>query len=128
MTPDFEVKRIYEPPTADDGTRVLVDRLWPRGTSKAEAHIDLWPKQITPSTTLRQWLHADRSAREPEFAERFRAELAAPEAQRELDRLRALAGRGRVTLLTAVKEADLPNSHIPVLLDELRERHQNAAG
>ncbi|MGK8487148.1 DUF488 domain-containing protein [Nocardia asiatica] len=122
MTPQtsrgFHVKRVYDAPDPDDGTRVLVDRLWPRGITKAQARVDRWPRALTPSTELRRWFHADRDARGPEFARRYRAELAAPDVRQDLRELRALAAEGPVTLLTAVQ--DPANSHVPVLLDVLR--------
>ncbi|MGK8501355.1 DUF488 domain-containing protein [Nocardia asiatica] len=122
MTPQtsrgFRVKRVYDAPDPDDGTRVLVDRLWPRGLTKAQARVDRWPRALTPSTELRRWFHADRDARGPEFARRYRAELAAPDVRQDLRELRALAAEGPVTLLTAVQ--DPANSHVPVLLDVLR--------
>ncbi|BDT95903.1 hypothetical protein IFM12275_58790 [Nocardia sputorum] len=114
----FRVKRVYDEPDPDDGTRVLVDRLWPRGITKAQARVDRWPKALTPSTELRRWFHADRDARGPEFARRYRAELAVPEVQQDLRDLRALAAEGPVTLLTAVQ--DPAHSHVPVLLELLR--------
>lgn len=116
--PAFRVKRVYDTPDPDDGTRVLVDRLWPRGLTKAQARVDRWPKALTPSTELRRWFHADRDARGPEFARRYRAELAAPDVQQYLRELRTMAAEGPVTLLTAVQ--DPANSHVPVLLDVLR--------
>ena len=106
------VRRVYEPPEPDDGVRVLVDRLWPRGLSRDAAHVDEWPKALTPSTELRRWYHAGEGAYE-EFSERYEAELAAPEADELLDHLRELAGRGAVTLLTAAKSPEL--SHASVL-------------
>ncbi len=107
------VRRIYDPPEPDDGVRVLVDRLWPRGVAKDAAHVDEWPKGLTPSTELRRWYHAGEGSYE-EFAERYEAELAAPEAVELLDRVRDLAGEGDVTLLTASKSPE--ESHASVLL------------
>jgi uncharacterized protein YeaO (DUF488 family) len=93
-------KRVYEPPAPDDGQRILVDRLWPRGLTKAAAHVDLWLKDIAPSTALRQWAH-----REPdrwlEFQDRYWAELREqPEA---VATLRRAIDAGKVTLLFAGK-------------------------
>lgn len=107
------VRRVYDSPEPDDGTRVLVDRLWPRGLSKAVARIDEWPKGLTPSAELRRWYHAGEGSYE-EFARRYEAELDAPEAARLLERVRELAAAGPVTLLTAVKEPE--GSHAGVLL------------
>ncbi|MEU9156704.1 DUF488 family protein [Streptomyces sp. NPDC048417] len=106
------VRRIYEPPEPDDGVRVLVDRLWPRGMSKADARVDEWPKALTPSNELRRWYHAAEGAYD-EFAGRYEAELAAPEAAELLDGLRESARKGPVTLLTASKTPQ--ESHATVL-------------
>ncbi|MFI6943972.1 DUF488 domain-containing protein [Streptomyces sp. NPDC050418] len=105
--------RIYEAPTPSDGRRVLVDRLWPRGVAKADAHIDVWPKDLTPSTELRKWFHSGAGTFE-EFSRRYEAELAEPEAAAALDELRTQVAEGPVTLLTAAK--DVGHSHVAVLL------------
>ncbi|GAB2727273.1 DUF488 domain-containing protein [Streptomyces bullii] len=106
------VRRVQEPPEPDDGVRVLVDRLWPRGVSKDAARVDEWPKALTPSSELRRWYHAGEGSYE-EFRERYEAELAAPEAAELLDHVRELARKGPVTLLTAVKTPQ--SSHAAVL-------------
>jgi uncharacterized protein YeaO (DUF488 family) len=106
------IRRVYEVPEPEDGVRVLVDRLWPRGMSKDAAHVDEWPKGLTPSTELRRWYHAGEGSYE-EFADRYEAELAAPEATGLLDRVRELAGTGSVTLLTSSKTPE--QSHAAVL-------------
>ncbi|MDX3456497.1 DUF488 family protein [Streptomyces sp. ME02-8801-2C] len=113
------VRRVYEPPEPEDGTRVLVDRLWPRGLSKEAAHVDEWPKAITPSTELRRWHHAqeDTPDAEKEFRRRYKAELAEPDAVERLDALRALAGEGPVTLITATRSP--AQSHASVLAELL---------
>ena len=91
-----QLKRVYDPPLPRDGMRVLVDRLWPRGVRKAKAHIDLWLKDIAPSTALRQWFGHD-PARWSEFRRRYRAELKRqPEV---LAQLRKLARQRRITLV-----------------------------
>ncbi|MFJ8660585.1 DUF488 domain-containing protein [Streptomyces sp. NPDC093795] len=113
---DVRVRRIYEPPSPDDGVRVLVDRLWPRGLAKTDARIDEWPKALTPSTELRRWYHGPDGEYE-EFCRRYEAELAAPEAAAALDRLRELAAGQTVTLLTAAKDPAV--SHTSVLRREL---------
>lgn len=99
---DIRVKRVYDPPSPDDGMRVLVDRLWPRGLSKEKAGVDLWLKEVAPSTELRKWFgHAPEKW--DEFQQRYRQELRQqPEA---LERLFALLDQGRVTLLFGAKEA-----------------------
>ncbi|MFJ9659931.1 DUF488 domain-containing protein [Streptomyces griseoflavus] len=106
------VRRVYEPPEPDDGLRVLVDRLWPRGLAKDAARVDEWPKGLTPSTELRRWYHGGGGSYE-EFRERYEAELAAPEAAGLLDRVRDRARQGTVTLLTASR--DTGHSHAEVL-------------
>ncbi|KUO15045.1 DUF488 domain-containing protein [Streptomyces dysideae] len=111
----IRVRRVYEPPEPEDGVRVLVDRLWPRGLSKEAARVDEWPKALTPSTELRRWYHAGERSYE-EFARRYEAELAAPEAAELLERLRAL---GDMTLLTASKSPE--RSHATVLARLLQE-------
>lgn len=109
----FAIKRIYDGP-GDDGLRVLVDRLWPRGVRKEDARIDRWAKQATPTSELRKAFHGgDLSA--DEFAERYRGELAESGAAEDL----AADLPDRVTLVTAVKDPE--HSHVPVLLAELRE-------
>ncbi|MCT9143285.1 DUF488 domain-containing protein [Streptomyces violarus] len=106
------VRRVYDPPEPDDGTRVLVDRLWPRGLSKDAARVDEWPKGITPSTELRRWYHAGEASYEL-FAERYEAELTGDEATELLGRVRDLVREGDVTLLTASKTPE--QSHATVL-------------
>ena len=107
------LRRVYDPPEPGDGVRVLVDRLWPRGVSKDAARVDEWPKGLTPSTELRRWYHAGEGTYE-EFARRYEAELAAPEAAGLLDRVRELAENGPVTLLTSAKDPE--RSHAAVLV------------
>ncbi len=107
------VRRVYDPPEPGDGVRVLVDRLWPRGLAKDAARVDEWPKGLTPSNELPRWYHAGEGSYE-EFARRYVAELAEPEAAGLLDRVRELADAGPVTLLTAVKEPE--HSHAAVLV------------
>jgi uncharacterized protein YeaO (DUF488 family) len=99
-------KRAYEPFEQSDGYRVLIDRLWPRGVSKANAHLDAWEKEIAPSRELREWYGHD-PARWPEFRRRYGQELRAPAAQAVLDDLARRARRGRVTLVYASRAADI---------------------
>jgi uncharacterized protein YeaO (DUF488 family) len=106
------VRRVYDPAEPEDGVRVLVDRLWPRGLAKDAARVDRWPKAVTPSTELRRWYHAGEGSYE-EFADRYEAELAADEAAEALDGVRELVREGEVTLLTASKTPD--RSHAAVL-------------
>lgn len=97
------LRRAYGAPAPDDGTRVLVDRLWPRGLSKANAAIDEWMKEVAPSAELRQWFGHDPQ-RWHEFQRRYRAELR--HHPDELDRLRTLVRHGRVTLLYAARDEE----------------------
>jgi uncharacterized protein YeaO (DUF488 family) len=116
---DVQVRRVYDPPDPDDGQRVLVDRLWPRGLSKERAGLDDWCKEIAPSNELRKWYDHDPD-RYAEFARRYRAELGDPERAAALAHLRELAGNGRLTLLTATKRSDI--SEAAVLADLLGKR------
>ena len=111
------VRRIYDTPTPADGTRVLVDRLWPRGVSKARAQLDEWCKQVAPSTELRTWYHHDTSLFD-EFTRRYAGELQTPEPAAALAHLRELAATQTLTLLTATKNPDL--SEAAVLADLIR--------
>lgn len=115
--PDIRVRRIYEQPSPQDGTRVLVDRIWPRGLTKARAELGEWCKQVAPSTPLRKWYDHD-PARFEEFRRRYRAELQEPERAAALQHLRALANDRPLTLLTATKHPDI--SEAMVLADLLR--------
>ena len=99
-------KRAYEPAAASDGYRVLVDRLWPRGVSKAKARLDAWEKEVAPSPALREWYGHD-PAKWPEFRRRYAWELRTSAAQTVLDDLTRRAKRGRVTLVYASKAADI---------------------
>lgn len=103
------VKRIYEAAAADDGYRVLVDRLWPRGISKQKARLDEWAKDVAPSNGLRKSFAHD-AAHWPEFVRRYRGELSAPVGAAEVERLRGLAARGTVTLLYAARSPDKNNA------------------
>ena len=117
LTPDVRVRRVYDPPTADDGRRILVDRLWPRGISKAEAAIELWAKDVAPSTELRRWFGHD-PARWQEFTRRYREELKArPESWRPL--LEA-AATGPLTLIYGAQDTE--HNQAVVLREFLEER------
>ena len=116
-TDRIKLKRAYEPPAPDDGTRVLIDRLWPRGVRKSGAAIDDWMKEIAPSTELRKWFAHDPE-RWQEFRRRYKAEL-----QRhpdEFHRLRALAQHGRITLVFSAR--DEAHNDAVVLKELLLER------
>jgi len=93
---DVRVKRVYLPPSPEDGFRVLVDRIWPRGISKADAAVDLWLKDVAPSTELRQWFNHEPE-RMAEFTARYTAELDANPAAAQLRTL--AAGHDRTTLV-----------------------------
>ncbi|HEX4291184.1 MAG TPA: DUF488 family protein, partial [Trebonia sp.] len=95
----------------DDGTRVLVDRLWPRGLSKAKAALDEWCKNVAPSGELRTWYNHDPD-RFQEFSLRYQQELQDPEQAEALEHLRGLAAEGPLTLLTATKRADISEATV----------------
>ncbi|WP_029137429.1 DUF488 domain-containing protein [Nakamurella lactea] len=110
------LKRAYVDPEPGDGTRVLVDRLWPRGLRKDAAHFDEWLKGVAPSDELRQW-YGHRPEAFDEFRERYRHELAEPDRAAAVEQLRTLAAAGPLTLLTATKQAEI--SQAAVLVDLL---------
>ena len=93
---NVKLKRAYEPPTPDDGTRILIDRLWPRGLKKTDAAIDQWMKDIAPSTELRKWFGHDPERWE-EFCERYAKEVS--QHLEQLRQLRDLAHKGPITLV-----------------------------
>ena len=95
------IKRVYDEPSKDDGTRILIDRLWPRGLSKEKARVDLWLKEIAPSTELRQWFAHD-PAKWAEFETRYRAELR--QNGEQLTVLKQAIAKGTVTLLYGAKD------------------------
>jgi uncharacterized protein YeaO (DUF488 family) len=106
-----QVRRVYEDPVPGDGTRVLVDRIWPRGMTKEKASLDEWCKQVAPSTVLRKWYGHDPE-RFGEFTRRYREELTEPERAEALAHLRELAKAGTLTLLTASKAADISEAAV----------------
>jgi uncharacterized protein YeaO (DUF488 family) len=97
------LKRVYDPPGAGDGTRILVDRLWPRGIAKDKARVDLWLKEIAPSDALRHRFHGN-PADWNEFCAAYAAELAGPAAQAAVTEMRELMRQGPVTLLYASRD------------------------
>lgn len=103
----IQTKRIYEPADADDGLRVLIDRLWPRGLTKQEAKVDLWLKELAPSHELRQWFD-HRAERWAEFRARYGAELT--EQSNAMTMLQREARKRTVTLLFASRETKLNNA------------------
>jgi uncharacterized protein YeaO (DUF488 family) len=112
-------KRAYEPAKRGDGYRVLIDRLWPRGVSKATARLDAWEKDIAPSRELRAWYGHD-PAKWPEFRRRYTGELRAAAAKIILADLVRRARRGRVTLVYGSRAAEI--SDVAVLERVLRRR------
>ena len=114
----IQVKRVYEKPSKDDGFRVLVDRLWPRGLTKEAAAAKFWLREIAPSNELRQWFHANPEAWSM-FRKRYLKELASEEGSAAVEKLHHLAeGRRRVTLLYASRNEDYNNATV---LKELLE-------
>ncbi|MBF9072025.1 DUF488 domain-containing protein [Streptacidiphilus fuscans] len=123
-TGQFSCRRIYQDPTPQDGKRVLVDRLWPRGVSKEAAHLDAWLRDVAPSTDLRTW-YGHVPERFPEFRRRYLAELGDPDHAQAVTELRGLGAHDHVTLLTATKDAD--HSEAAVLAQWLNQ-HPGARG
>lgn len=118
MTNPVRLRRVYEDQAPGDGRRILVDRLWPRGLSHADAAVDEWVKDVAPSAALRRWYgHAPEKF--GEFRQRYSEELEDPERAAALEHLRGLARSGAITLLTATK--DLEHSQAAVLADMLQE-------
>ena len=97
----IRLKRAYDPASANEGTRILIDRLWPRGLRKSDAAIDAWYKEIAPSTELRQWFHLDPS-RWDEFRRRYEAELS--RNAELLSELQSIARRGTLTLIYSARD------------------------
>ncbi len=119
MPGKVEVRRIYEDRKGSGGYRVLVDRIWPRGIRKADAHLDEWMRDVAPSTELRKWYGHDPE-KWPEFRERYRRELEDPERARRLDELVERARSGDLVLLCGAKDAG--NSQAEVLREVIEER------
>ena len=106
------LKRVYDPPSLQDGARVLVDRLWPRGLTKEAAALDAWMKEISPSNELRKWFHA-HPAQWSKFREKYLAELTTGEAHAALQQLHDLARKRRgLTLLFASKNLERNNATV----------------
>ena len=103
----LQTKRIYEKPLRSDGCRILIDRLWPRGVSKASASIDAWAKDVAPSNELRRWYHHD-AEKWPEFRRRYFAEL--DSNSDAVTELRAIIGKGTATLVFSSRETALNNA------------------
>lgn len=123
------VRRIYDEAQTSDGTRILVDRVWPRGVSKDKAELDDWIKDVAPSTELRRWYSHDPEKFD-EFARRFREELKSDEAEQALDELRKLAQKGTLTLLTAAKRDEISQATVlaEILNDGKKTSGRKASG
>jgi uncharacterized protein YeaO (DUF488 family) len=115
----IRLQRAYDEPSADDGYRVLVDRVWPRGLRKADLHLDAWERDLGPSTQLRKWFGHD-PAHWGRFQARYRVELADPDRARTLDALARLARRGRVTIVFGAH--DVEHNQARVIAEELERR------
>ncbi len=114
---EVRVRRVYDEPAPQDGARVLVDRIWPRGLSREKAALTQWCKEVAPSSELRRWYGHD-PARFAEFARRYRQELEQPERSDALAHLRQLAAQQPLTLLTATRQPEI--SQAAVLAELLR--------
>ncbi|MET9181104.1 DUF488 family protein [Kitasatospora aureofaciens] len=119
MTAKITYRRIYEGSSPQDGQRVLVDRVWPRGVKKEDAHLDEWLRDVAPSTELREWYGHDPE-RFAEFRRRYLTELRDADHQEAAGHLRELAAQDRLTLLTATKDVD--HSQAAVLAEWLAKR------
>lgn len=113
------IKRVYDQPEPGDGTRILVDRLWPRGLSKERAKVDIWLKEVAPSNELRKWFGHDPE-KFAEFRRRYEAELESESGQEALARMRDLARQGPVTLVFAAHDNEHNNA---VVLRDLLQKH-----
>lgn len=113
----IKLKRVYEPAEADDGLRILVDRIWPRGIKKSDLKYDIWAKDVTPSSEARQFFHADPSGNWDRFSEMYREELRVSDALRKLaDQIRG-SGFSTVTLLYGFRNP--VRNHAVILKEEL---------
>lgn len=106
-----QVRRAYDDPANSDGTRILVDRIWPRGLSKDKAQLDHWLKDLAPSSDLRKWYSHDPDKFE-EFSERYREELKDDDHAEALEQLKDYAKKGKLTLLTASKRDDISDATV----------------
>lgn len=113
----INIKRVYENPTQEDGTRILVDRLWPRGLTKEKASVDVWLKEIAPSTALRKWFGHD-PAKWAEFKKRYHEELRKNPEQVSL--LKEQIRKGAITLVYSAKDEEHNEA---LVLEELLDHH-----
>lgn len=111
MTSRVWLRRAYDAPTRNDGYRVLVDRLWPRGVSREHLAVDEWLKEVAPSSDLRRW-YDHRAERWDEFRTRYLDELTSGEAAQALAGLVSLARKQRVTLVYGARDAELSNAAV----------------
>src|SRR3954447_15197719 len=116
----IQLKRVYEPPSSEDGLRILVERLWPRGVTKKEAAIDLWVKEVAPSPELRKWFGHD-PARWEQFKQRYWKEL--KDKKDDIDLLRRKSMKGKVTFVYAAHD---PEHNGALALKEFIEQHGKA--
>jgi uncharacterized protein YeaO (DUF488 family) len=120
------IKRAYEPAAPEDGTRILVDRLWPRGVRTASARVDRWAKELAPSDALRRWFGHD-PARFSEFRSRYLAELRTAPARATLAELAKLAARERVTLVYGARDPEHNNAVVLASVLRARSRRRGKA-
>ena len=118
----IRIKRVYDTATPDDGCRVLVDKLWPRGVRKEALPYDIWAKDLAPSAELRSWYHADPEGRWNEFRRRYRDELRSSKAVQEF--IREIGDADTVTLLYASKNA--AENHALILQEFLQHAIQHS--
>jgi uncharacterized protein YeaO (DUF488 family) len=123
MNRDIIYRRIYEETSPDDGKRVLVDRVWPRGMRKEDAHLDEWLRDVAPSTELRRW-YSHEPGRFSEFRRRYLTELREPRRLPAVDILRGIANHDKLTLLTATR--DVEHSQAAVLAEWLTSGRSRA--
>lgn len=114
----IDIRRVYDPPHKEDGLRILVDRLWPRGIRKEDLHYDLWEKDLAPTPALRKWFGHDPS-RWKEFHEKYRQELSKPEVQERLKAVIKEAGKRNITLLYGARDAE--HNHALILADAFKK-------
>ena len=115
---EVEIRRVYEPPGKDEGFRILVDRIWPRGLRKDALDYDLWAKELAPTPELRKWFgHAPQ--RWKEFQEKYAGELNTPETKERMKTIVQQAGKHKITLLYGARDRD--HNHALILADALRK-------
>lgn len=113
-----DIRRVYDAPEGDEGLRVLVDRLWPRGVRKDELQYDLWEKDIAPTPALRKWF-GHSPERWEEFHDKYRKELAQPQVQERLKAIVKEAGKRKITLLYGARDPD--HNHALILAEAIRK-------